>query len=72
MATHHYDPPPLAYDIKGLIKASGWSRFVIQEHIASGKLKARKSAGKLFVLHEDAVEWLRSFPVREPSKQEAA
>lgn len=72
MATHLYEAPPLAYDIKGLIKASGWSRFKIQEDIAAGKLKARKSAGKLFVLHDDAMEWLRAFPVREPSKQEAA
>lgn len=72
MAHQNYSPPPLAYDIKGLIKASGWSRFKIQDDIASGRLKARKSAGKLFVLHEDAMEWLRAFPVREPSKKEAA
>lgn len=72
MNDRSFNPPPLAYDMQGLVKASGWGRSKIQDDIAAGRLKARKSAGKLFVLHEDAVEWLRSFPVREPSKSEAA
>lgn len=56
----------LSYDVKGLMKATGWRRWKIQEDIAAGRLKARKSAGKLIILREDAVAWLQSLPVREP------
>lgn len=72
MLEHINTPPPLAYDVQGLMRVSGWGRSKIQTEIAEGRLKARKSAGKLFVLHDDAMEWLRAFPVREPSKREAA
>jgi hypothetical protein len=72
MASHLYDPPPLAYDMQGLIKASGWGRSKIQADIAAGRLKARKSAGKLIILYEDARAWLLALPVREPSEKEAA
>lgn len=67
-----YQAPPLAYDVQGLMKASGWGRSKICEDIAEGKLKARKSAGKLIILYEDAREWLMALPVREPSKKRAA
>lgn len=70
MANHLHDPPPLSYDVQGLIKASGWGRSKIQADIAAGRLKARKSTGKLIILYEDAREWLLSFPVREPSEKE--
>lgn len=56
----------LAYDVKGLMKATGWKRWKIQEDIAAGRLIARKSAGKLIILKDDAVAWLKSLPVREP------
>lgn len=72
MATTPHEPPPLAYDMQGLIKASGWGRSKIQEDIAAGRLKARKSTGKLIILYEDARAWLLALPVREPSKKEAA
>jgi hypothetical protein len=72
MAQYLNEPPPLAYDVQGLMKASGWGRSKIQEDIAAGKLRARKSAGKLVILYEDARAWLLAFPVREPSKSEAA
>ena len=67
-----HDAPPLAYDVQGLMKASGWGRSKICEDIADGKLKARKSAGKLIILYEDAREWLLALPVREPSRKRAA
>lgn len=72
MAVHLNDPPPLAYDVQGLMRASGWGRSKIYEDLAAGKLKARKSAGKLVILYEDARAWLLALPEREPSKKEAA
>jgi hypothetical protein len=68
MSASSFNPPPLAYDMQGLIKASGWGRSKIQADIAAGRLKARKSAGKLIILYEDARAWLNALPVREPSK----
>jgi hypothetical protein len=67
-----FETPPLAYDVQGLMKATGWGRSKIQEDIAAGRLRARKSAGKLVILYEDARAWLTALPLREPSKQEAA
>lgn len=64
-------PPPLAYDIRGLMKASGKGRSTIFEDIGAGRLTARKAGGKLIVLYDDAKAWLQAFPVREPSKREA-
>jgi len=54
------------------MKASGWGRSKICEDIAEGRLKARKSAGKLIILYDDAREWLLALPVRPPSKKRAA
>lgn len=64
--------PPLAYDIRGLMKASGKGRSTIFEDIAAGRLNARRAGGKLVVLYDDAKAWLNALPVREPSKKEAA
>jgi hypothetical protein len=65
-------PPPLAYDIPGLAKATGRGRSLIFQDIAAGRLTARKAGGKLIVLYEDAKAWLQALPVREASKKEAA
>ncbi|WP_156115952.1 DNA-binding protein [Bosea sp. UNC402CLCol] len=59
---------PLAYDIKGLIQASGRGRSTIFEDIAAGRLIARKAGGKTIILYDDAVAWLHALPVREPSR----
>ncbi|MDP3600950.1 MAG: DNA-binding protein [Bosea sp. (in: a-proteobacteria)] len=64
--SNSYSPPPLAYNIPDLAKASGRGRSVIFEEIAAGRLIARKAGGKLIVLYDDAVAWLQALPVREP------
>lgn len=64
--------PPLAYDIRGLMKATGKGRTTIFADIAAGRLTARKAGGKLIILYEDARAWLLALPVREPSEKEAA
>jgi hypothetical protein len=66
---NHY---PLAYDIKGLVKASGRGRSTIFEEIGAGRLVARKAGGKTIVLYEDAVAWLQALPVREPTRSACA
>lgn len=60
---------PLAYDIQGLVQASGIGRSTIYEEMAAGQLKARKAGRRTVVLHEDAVIWLQALPVREPSSK---
>jgi len=62
---------PLAYDIKGLSEASGRGRSVIYEDIAAGRLIARKAGGKNIILYNDAVAWLETLPIREPSSKSA-
>lgn len=60
---------PLAYDIKSLVEASKIGRSTIYEDMAAGQLKARKAGRRTVFLHEDAVAWLQSLPVREPSSK---
>lgn len=55
--------PPLAYDIKSLIKATGRGRSAIYQEIAAGRLKARKAGRRTVILHGDAVEWLDALPL---------
>lgn len=71
MASHHNETPPLAYDVEGLMRASGWGKTKIKDDIAAGKLKARRGAGKLVILYEDARAWLLAMPECEPSKKAA-
>lgn len=69
---YHNDAPPLAYDIRGLMKATGRGRTGIFDDIKAGRLKARKTAGKITVLYEDARAWLQSLPVHDASKTGAS
>ena len=70
--TETHQAPPLAYDVRGLMKASGWGRSKIQEDIAAGRLKARRGAGKLIIMYDDAKASLLALPLREPSSTEAS
>lgn len=62
---------PLAYDIKGLVKATGRKRSSIYKDIREGLLVVRKAGRSTVILHEDVMAWLRGLPRLMPPKLSA-
>lgn len=67
MTKNSDDRAPLAYDIKGLMKATGRKRSSIYKAIASGHLIVRKAGRSTVILRSDVESWLQNLPVFKPS-----
>ncbi|WP_454655134.1 helix-turn-helix domain-containing protein [Bosea beijingensis] len=67
--TIHIEPE--AMKLRDFLKRYGISRSAAFEHMAAGRLKARRLGAHLLITKHDADEWLASLPARSP-KREAA
>lgn len=60
--------PRLAYRLSVLATAVGLSTRYLRNEIANGRLLARKFGSATLVLHDDAVDWLKTHPpINEPN-----
>jgi hypothetical protein len=50
---------PLAHSIPGLAKSSGLSRTTLYKAIKNNQLMTKKFGSRTFVLHEEALRFLR-------------
>lgn len=53
-------PPPLAYSIAELVKATSLSRATIYENIKAGLLVSHKAGRRTILLAENVDRWLAS------------
>ncbi len=63
---------PEAMKLRDFLKRYGISRSAAFEHMASGRLKARRLGAHLLITTKDANEWLASLPVRSSSNDRKA
>jgi excisionase family DNA binding protein len=61
----------MAYAPKELADSAGVSVTTVHNEIDEGNLKARKLGSRTLILREDALEWLRSLPLRDVAGRRA-